>query len=255
MTDLFQTVDADVCIKESMCFFPELNKYVTLEAIAGGHIAYLVIIFGLRALLKDSKPMGLKYPMMLYNAIQVFLSVLMTIQLAPFLQNNVFNVSGRFCAKIEFWVFVHYVTKYLDMFDSLFMVLRKKGDQLSFLHVYHHCTIGVIWGLLLHFGVANGAAYFGAWINSLVHAMMYFHYLWTSLGFSNPLKSYLTMFQMFQFALCILQAVLAALYDTQIPRGWCVLQLCYHATLLYLFRDFFLKDKKRRSGAAKVKST
>lgn len=244
--DWFNEVDSSNCAVESLCFFPSLNPYVSYEVIFGGHAAYLAVIVVLKFLMKDRKALGLKTPMLVYNATQVFLSVLMTVKLAPFLAHGVFNISGKFCAQIEFWVFVHYVTKFLDMLDTVFMVLRKKDEQLSFLHVYHHCTIGVIWGLLLHFGVANGAAYFGAWINSLVHALMYFHYLWTSLGFSNPLKPYLTMFQMFQFSLCIIQAVLAVLFDRQIPQGWCSLQLFYHMTLLFLFMRFFLGDQKKR---------
>lgn len=32
--------------------------------------------------------------------------------------------------------------QYLDFFDTVFIVLRKKDTQLSFLHVYHHATIG-----------------------------------------------------------------------------------------------------------------
>jgi hypothetical protein len=247
--DVVAEVDSAHCVKESICFFPEFNPLVSLEVICGAHAAYLVVIFGLKHFMKDRAALTLKTPMLVYNVIQVVLSVLMAVQLAPFLGNNFFNISGKFSPKIEFWILVHYATKYLDMFDSVFMVLRKKGDQLSFLHVYHHCTIGVIWGLLLHYGVANGTAFFGAWINSLVHALMYFHYMWTSLGFRNPLKPYLTMFQMFQFSLCIVQAVLAAAFDTQIPREWCFLQLCYHMTLLYLFLKFF------RSSSAPKRST
>ena len=34
------------------------------------------------------------------------------------------------------WVF--YVSKFVDMFDSFFFVLKKKFTHLSFLHVYHH---------------------------------------------------------------------------------------------------------------------
>lgn len=239
-------IDSEPCQKESLCFFPEFNKLVSLEAIIGGHLAYLVIVFSLRFFMKSRSAYSLKYPMMVYNVVQVFLSGLMAVKLAPFLLNGVFNVNGQFCPEIEYWIGVHYLTKFLDMFDSYFMVLRKKDDQLSFLHVYHHLTIGAIWGILLHFGVANGAAFFGAWINSLVHALMYFHYLWTSLGLRNPWKSYLTMFQMFQFSLCILQAVMCALFDNQIPKHWAVLQLTYHASLLYLFNQFFKGDKKKR---------
>ena len=247
-------LESSVCAeKDGMCFHPQFNSLVRLEVIAGAHIAYLVIIFGLRFLLKGCKPLNVKYPMMLYNIIQVVASTTMTIGLAPYLLNYVFNLNGKFNATIEFWVLFHYVTKFLDMFDSLFMVLRQKDDQLSFLHVYHHCTIGAIWGCLLHFGFGNGAAFFGAWINSLVHALMYFHYFWTSLGLRNPFKKYLTLFQMFQFSLCILQAVLVLVFDQQFTLEWAVLQLCYHMTLLYLFLKFYLKSNGKKAVAASPK--
>ena len=50
---------------------------------------------------------------------------------------------------------------------------------------------------------------------------------------------------MFQFALCIVHAVLVLFIDTQITTNWAVLQLCYHATLLYLFLQFYLGDRKK----------
>ena len=34
------------------------------------------------------------------------------------------------------WFF--YISKFVDMFDSFFFVLKKKFTHLSFLHVYHH---------------------------------------------------------------------------------------------------------------------
>jgi hypothetical protein len=243
----------DCNINESLCFFPEYNFLVSWPVLIGGHVAYLLIVVLLRGFMaKRAEPYSLKGVMMVYNIVQVGMSTLMTIGLLPFLQNNFFNIDGKYCRRIEFWIMVHYVTKFLDMFDSFFMVLRKKSDQLSFLHLYHHMTIGLIWGLLLHFGVGNGTAFFGAWINSLVHALMYFHYLWTSLGFVNPFKKYLTMFQMFQFSLCILQAVLVLFLDNQISTSWAVLQLCYHMTLLYLFNDFLQKSQKQARADKKA---
>lgn len=241
------SVDASACDHSGtgMCFHPQFSFLVELPVIVSCHVAYLVIIFGIRALMKNRKPFECKTAMLVYNFTQVIASLTMTIGLAPYLLNNLFNLNGKFDATIEFWIFVHYVTKYLDMFDSLFMVLRKKDEQLSFLHVYHHLTIGAIWGTLLHFGFGNGTAFFGAWINSLVHALMYFHYFWTSLKFRNPFKAYLTQFQMLQFGLCITQGVLAVLFDRQFTLFWSVLQSCYHMTLLYLFMQFYRRDRKK----------
>lgn len=248
-----ESVEAVKCTgRNSLCFHPELNAFVSYPVLIGGHIGYLVVVLLLRKFMADRPAYSLKVPMLVYNAVQVLLSLTMALNLGQFIYFGVFNLNGRFTGAIELWVFVHYTTKFLDMFDTYFMVLRKKEEQLSFLHVYHHLTIGFIWGLLLHHGIANGTAFFGAWINSAVHALMYFHYLYTSLGYVNPLKKYLTQVQMIQFALCILHAVLAVMYDQQIPKPWAVLQLCYHMTLLYLFMQFYRKGMRKAQRKAKA---
>ena len=111
--------------------------------------------------------------------------------------------------------------------------------QLTFLHLYHHLTIGMIWGFLLNDGVGNGAAFFGAFLNSAVHALMYFHYFVTSFGINNPLKKYLTQVQMAQFAMCIMHAM-GVVALSSFPKPWAILQLCYHCTLLGLFLHFYI---------------
>ncbi|KAG5511478.1 hypothetical protein JKF63_07442 [Porcisia hertigi] len=239
-------LDASQCTgRNSLCFHPELNVLVSYPVLVGGHLGYLVVVLLLRRFMKKRPAYSLKYPMMVYNAVQVALSLMMAVSLSPFLAQGGFNLNGGFTNSIELCILIHYMTKFLDMFDTYFMVLRRKEEQLSFLHVYHHLTIGLIWGLLLRNGVANGTAFFGAWINSAVHALMYLHYLYTSLGYTNPFKKYLTQVQMLQFAFCVLHAVLALVSDTQIPKPWAGLQLCYHMTLLYLFLQFYRKDVRK----------
>ena len=34
-----------------------------------------------------------------------------------------------------------YMSRYLDMFDTIFFCLRKKHNQITFLHVYHHMIV------------------------------------------------------------------------------------------------------------------
>ena len=62
---------------------------------------------------------------------------------------NVFGISTNFSADIEFFVLVHYLSKYLDYCDTFFMIARRKYSQVSFLQVYHHATISAVWGFLL----------------------------------------------------------------------------------------------------------
>ena len=40
------------------------------------------------------------------------------------------------------WLF--YVTKVIDLFDTVFIILNQKWNQLSFLHVYHHTMTFVV---------------------------------------------------------------------------------------------------------------
>lgn len=37
--------------------------------------------------------------------------------------------------------YFYFWTKIFDLFDTVFFVLRKKSNQISFLHLYHHCTM------------------------------------------------------------------------------------------------------------------
>merc|ERR1712048_422337 len=142
---------------------------------------------------------------------------------------------------------------------------------MSFLHVYHHGTIGCVWGLLLNEGVGSGTCRYGAWINSVTHVIMYSHYLWTSFGLKNPLKNYITMWQIFQFYTCFAHAniILFVLpgMETILPQQLAWLQFFYHITLVYLFTfklhwvpafikgDAGKKDKTDSDAKAKPKST
>ncbi len=78
--------------------------------------------------------------------------------------------------RLEYFVWVHYMSKFLDYFDTVFIIMRgKEKQQLSFLHVYHHASIGMIWGALLYMGHGNGTAGFGALINSVSHCIAFTH--------------------------------------------------------------------------------
>lgn len=53
------------------------------------------------------------------------------------------------------WVF--YTSKILDFFDTIIMVARGTWRQFSFLHVYHHTSIFMIYWLNLNSGYARTA--------------------------------------------------------------------------------------------------
>eukprot|EP00960_Hanusia_phi_P070599 767342-Hanusia_phi.AAC.2 len=142
---------------------------------------------------------------------------------------NIFGVNKQYTLQLEYFVFVHYMSKFLDFFDTLFIILRgKEKQQLTFLHVYHHASIGMIWGAMLYIGHGNGTAAFGCLINSIIHCIMYSHYFWTSMGYTNPFKKFITQAQLIQFAMCIVHACLVLAFETILPRHLAWAQFVYH---------------------------
>merc|ERR1719502_416842 len=119
----------------------------------------------------------------------------------------------------------------MDWFDTVSIVLKRKtSSQLSFLHLYHHATIGAVWGYLLYCGHGNGTAAYGAWINSLTHVLMYTHYLVTSFKINNPLKGLLTSWQIGQFYSCFAHACTMLFvfpeWETNVPIKFAWIQFC-----------------------------
>jgi len=223
-------------------FHPEYNWLMTPTMLAAPSLAYVVLAVASHFFMAkyDVKtPAWVPNAMRLYNVVQIVLCFYMAVGLAPVLGlPNVFGISTPYTAKGEWFVFVHYLSKYLDWFDTLWMILkRKSGQQMSFLHLYHHSTIGVVWGFLLCTGHGNGTARYGAWINSVTHVLMYSHYLWTSFGLTNPLKKVLTSWQIFQFYTCFIHAVvvLFVVNDQVMPIELAWIQFFYHITMVYLF--------------------
>lgn len=39
----------------------------------------------------------------------------------------------------------YFISKGVEYLDTVFFILRKKFNQISFLHVYHHCTMFTLW--------------------------------------------------------------------------------------------------------------
>jgi elongation of very long chain fatty acids protein 4 len=185
----------------------------------------------------------LKGVMRVYNFAQVLVNVYIVALLMPeHMPLNLFGINKPYSANTRYAVFLHYCCKFVDFLDTVFILLRKKDAQFSFLHVYHHSTIGIMWGFLLNIGHGNGTASFGAWINSLVHVVMYGHYFYTSFGLRNPLKAYITSFQITQFYLCLLHVVMVLLFETVVPKQLGYLQFAYHITMVALFTRFFVKS-------------
>lgn len=223
---------------------PQYDNELTSWGFMGcAVVVYLISIKVLQIFVQGQTPYKLEFFTKLYNLSQILLCGYMTwgFYVHGFSLVNPMGLNSKFTHKIEYFMYVHYLSKYLDFFDTWIMILKQNFRQLSFLHVFHHSSILMVWGYLLQVGQGNGTAYYGAFLNSIIHFIMYSHYLWTSFGYKNPFKKMVTYSQLIQFFMCIIHSISAVLYEEVLKKELAYLQFCYHVIMIALFSDFFIK--------------
>ncbi|XP_072929996.1 very long chain fatty acid elongase 7-like isoform X2 [Epargyreus clarus] len=141
--------------------------------------------------------------------------------------------------------YAYFLIKLTDLFDTIFFVLRKKQNQVSFLHVYHHFgMVAVSWGMVKW--VPGGHVTFVVLINSIIHIIMYSYYLlstWDE-SYKSSLwwKKYVTQMQLVQFTLVLLHLIaLAVTKDCNYPRFPAYILIPQNLFMVILFSDFYYK--------------
>ncbi|CEM23134.1 unnamed protein product [Vitrella brassicaformis CCMP3155] len=147
------------------------------------------------------------------------------------------------------WVF--YLSKVLDFLDSVFIVVRRKWRQLSFLHTYHHTTIFLCYWLNANAGY-DGDVYLTIILNGTVHIVMYFYYLVRTLEVPVPklLKQAITHLQKVQFVLMNSQAAWLLANGCPYPPRVTWMYLIYIISLLLLFQDFANREYGKKKKTA-----
>jgi hypothetical protein len=93
--------------------------------------------------------------------------------------------------KITNALWFYYISKGIEFFDTIFMIIRKRFQQITFLHIFHHSSMFILWWVVLtwvpvrssnyyfrlkFFFFQSGQAWFGPLMNSIVHILMYSYY-------------------------------------------------------------------------------
>ncbi|XP_026328940.1 elongation of very long chain fatty acids protein 7-like [Hyposmocoma kahamanoa] len=217
--------------------------------------------------MKNRKPFNLDKIMIVYNALQVLCCAYL------FYGAIVYAWGWKYkwvCEPVDYsnteeairvakFVYCYYLLKLIDLLDTVFFVLRKKNNQISFLHVYHHTgMVMLIWGAITYFPGGHGTL-IGV-INSFVHIVMYFYYLLTvavpSVKKSLWWKKYITQLQILQFLWCVIHMALIVFKpDCEFPRWTAAVFLPQNIFMLVLFLEFYIKTyiKKPNAVAAKEK--
>ncbi|XP_042903946.1 very long chain fatty acid elongase 7-like isoform X1 [Parasteatoda tepidariorum] len=159
------------------------------------------------AMMKNRKPFNLRMPMILFNA---FLVVAYSISLFTILFNLPQVSYSDFCKgsavkkgtltyKLTSCCWVLYILKYIEFIDTIFFILRKKMNSVTFLHVVHHTVVPILGWIMLR-TETSGFQSIPVMINGFVHIIMYAYYGLSAIGPKmRPYlwwKKYLTVFQM-----------------------------------------------------------
>ncbi|XP_048458078.1 ELOVL fatty acid elongase 8b [Rhincodon typus] len=170
-------------------------------------IVYLLICTYGPKYMRSREPFNLKYVLLVYNFSLVAISAYIFWE---FLVTSIRANYSYLCEPVDYsnselglrmanvcWWF--FFSKVIELMDTIFFILRKKYNQITFLHVYHHGTMIFNWWAGVKY-VPGGQSFFIGLLNSFVHIVMYLYYGIAAMGphMQKYLwwKRYLTMLQL-----------------------------------------------------------
>jgi len=212
---------------------------------------YFVLVCGPR-FMKNRPPYLLNTFMKLYNIVQIVINVWLIYDLfdaglfSTKLVCPVFDYSyDYFPMRLVKSAWYYFLLKILDYVETIVFVLRKKNNQISGLHLYHHVsTLFLAWIGVRYYAVA--ATVFTCSINCFIHVMMYTYYFLATWGPSvqqtvAPMKRWITTAQMIQFVTLILYALQVLVLDScQVVDNSIVMIFILNVSInFYMFHHFY----------------
>ncbi|XP_066538716.1 elongation of very long chain fatty acids protein 4a [Hoplias malabaricus] len=227
--------------------------------------SYLLFLWLGPKFMRNREPFQLRKTLIVYNFSMVIFNVFIFKEL--FLAARAANYS-YLCQQVDYSddpnevrmaaaLWWYFVSKGVEYLDTVFFILRKKFNHVTFLHVYHHCTMFTLWWIGIKW-VAGGQSFFGAHMNAAIHVLMYLYYGLAACGpkIQKYLwwKKYLTIIQMIQFHVTIGHTALSLYTDCPFPKWmhWCLIG--YALTFIVLFGNFYYQTYRRqprREGSSK----
>ncbi|XP_043268401.1 elongation of very long chain fatty acids protein 4-like [Venturia canescens] len=215
-------------------------------------VLYLSIVWAGPKIMRTRKAFKLTWLLVPYNFSMAILNAYIAVQL--FLASTRLRYSyvcqpikqvrrpdEMLIANAVWW---YYFSKLLEFCDTLFFILRKKDNQLSFLHVYHHSTMFSLWWIGIKW-VPSGSTFLPAMVNSFIHVLMYSYYALSAFGPSIAKylwwKKYLTILQLIQFTSALVLGINGIRSGCDFPLWMQYALVFYMISFIVLFGNFYAK--------------
>lgn len=229
-------------------------------------VLYLVTIFSVKKYMETKKPFNLKYPLIAWNLTLAIFSFMGSYRCLPVFIRIVKTEGWRatVCSNSyysenpeSFWVAAFTLSKFPELLDTLFIVLRKR--KLIFLHWYHHTSV-LAFGVLTFHSWYGGPAWYGT-MNYSIHAVMYLYYavMATKLvRIPKWIAMVITSLQLSQMVVGLgVQYVLwlnVEKSDCHTDMNHVLAGLCMYGSYFLLFLDYFLGAYVRGKNTNKEKT-
>ena len=195
-------------------------------------------------LTKLFKPLELRRVLVVHNIICCLVNLYCVVGfLIGFWQVGGIFIADHTTTIICHSMLVYWLSKLFELLDTVYMILRHRKRQISFLHVFHHSSITLIgeWG---YRDFCITAYVPTVVLNSAVHVVMYGYYGLTAF---YPLhdfswKKRITQMQIAQFCLGLWHAIYGYLYF-----DFCIYSILYTCSMMVLFSNFYYHAFIRRS--------
>lgn len=217
---------------------------------------YGVKVVGPR-MMKHRKPFEIQRMVLLYNLFMVFNCAFFLEEFVRLAYaHNGYNLLLQEVDKSEtpatmrlvslsWW---YYLFRIFEFTETVFFVLKKKNNQVSGLHVTHHCIIAWNMWICVTYGV-QAQTLFVTCMNTFVHLLMYSYYFLSALGpwVQRFLwwKRYLTQIQLAQFIVLMLHNSLPLFFEGQFVREFSVI-LVFEGLVFFVWFMVFYFDTYRK---------
>ena len=217
-------------------------------------VLYLLFVYyGPKIMAKRAK-FDLSFSLRYWNLFLAVISLIMFLGMAPpcfsfFLERGFFELiclPGRelYHGSQMFWVYLFALSKYIELVDTLFLVLRQR--RVTFLHYYHHTTVLLYTWFSMN-TLPGGSGYIFSIMNSAVHTLMYWYYYRSACGKQPRWGQTVTVVQLAQMVVGVfISGVWTYFYFSNynctcdFPVEYIICSIALYGSYYLLFLQFYL---------------